>query len=177
MAAEENRLIDEFNVELMAPECTPGAEWWAAKVSFAVDISEVLPYLNAKISPTDYHHDARILIWDNDGVRYAFRSKEIAIAPIKDNVIARKLSDEVVSLVCDVWDRRAEIEPDISGKTRPPSMLQILKVLPGTNCRECDYATCMAFAAALMQHQTELEKCPCLSQNVIDELVVILNPG
>lgn len=177
MSDEKNQLIEKFSVELTAPECTPGAEWWAAKVSFEVDISEVLPYLNSELTPTEYHHNARILIWDNDGVRCAFRPHEIAIAPIMDNVTAREMSDEIVSLICDVWNRRVEIEPDISGKARPPSILQILKILPGTNCRECDYATCMAFAAALMQNQTQLKKCPRLSQSMLDELVLILNPG
>lgn len=40
--------------------------------------------------------------------------------------------------------------------------LEIYKVLPGTNCRQCQAPTCMAFAAAVIRGQKRLADCPYL---------------
>lgn len=40
------------------------------------------------------------------------------------------------------------------------SGLDIYKLLPRTNCKACGFATCLAFAMALAQKRTALDKCP-----------------
>jgi acetyl-CoA decarbonylase/synthase complex subunit gamma len=44
-----------------------------------------------------------------------------------------------------------------------PTGLEIYKLLPKTNCKECGFPTCLAFAMKLAQKGTELEKCPYVS--------------
>jgi acetyl-CoA decarbonylase/synthase complex subunit gamma len=44
------------------------------------------------------------------------------------------------------------------------SGLDIYKLLPKTNCRECGFATCLAFAMQLAKRQVTAEKCPYLSE-------------
>ena len=41
--------------------------------------------------------------------------------------------------------------------------LDIYKLLPKTNCKECGFPTCLAFAMKLAQKGTELDKCPYVS--------------
>ncbi len=43
--------------------------------------------------------------------------------------------------------------------------IQIYKHLPKTNCKECGFPTCLAFAMKLSQKQVELEKCPYVSDD------------
>lgn len=43
------------------------------------------------------------------------------------------------------------------------SGLDIYKLLPKTNCRECGFATCLAFAMQLAKKTVSLDKCPYLS--------------
>lgn len=38
--------------------------------------------------------------------------------------------------------------------------LDIYKLLPKTNCKDCGFATCLAFAMALAQKKVSLDKCP-----------------
>ncbi|HUK78260.1 MAG TPA: (Fe-S)-binding protein, partial [Thermoleophilia bacterium] len=45
------------------------------------------------------------------------------------------------------------------------SGLQIYKLLPQTNCKECDFPTCLAFAMKLAQKGTELAKCPYVTDD------------
>jgi len=46
------------------------------------------------------------------------------------------------------------------------SGLDIYKLLPKTNCRECGFPTCLAFAMQLAKKAVELTKCPHLTEEV-----------
>jgi acetyl-CoA decarbonylase/synthase complex subunit gamma len=45
----------------------------------------------------------------------------------------------------------------------PLTGLEIYKLLPQTNCKECGFPTCLAFAMKLAAKQTELKACPYVS--------------
>ena len=42
-------MIETYDLEVFTPSCDPGAERFTAKARLKVDISEVLPYLNATL--------------------------------------------------------------------------------------------------------------------------------
>jgi acetyl-CoA decarbonylase/synthase complex subunit gamma len=44
------------------------------------------------------------------------------------------------------------------------SGIQIYKLLPQTNCKDCDFPTCLAFAMKLAAKQAELAACPHVSE-------------
>ena len=44
------------------------------------------------------------------------------------------------------------------------SGLEIYKLLPKTNCKDCGFPTCLAFAMKLAQKQVELAACPHVSE-------------
>jgi acetyl-CoA decarbonylase/synthase complex subunit gamma len=48
--------------------------------------------------------------------------------------------------------------------------IQIFKLLPKTNCGECDTPTCLAFAMKLAAGQAELEACPYVSEEAKEKL-------
>ena len=52
----------------------------------------------------------------------------------------------------------------------PLTILQLVKDLPMTNCGECGYATCMAFASHVVKKKESLALCPHLSHEVYDDL-------
>jgi acetyl-CoA decarbonylase/synthase complex subunit gamma len=45
----------------------------------------------------------------------------------------------------------------------PLSGLDIYKLLPKTNCKQCGFATCLAFAMALAKKTVDIDKCPFIS--------------
>ncbi|MFN2198015.1 MAG: acetyl-CoA decarbonylase/synthase complex subunit gamma [Anaerolineales bacterium] len=48
--------------------------------------------------------------------------------------------------------------------------IQIYKLLPKTNCKDCGYPTCLAFAMKLAAKQEELSACPHVSEEAAAEL-------
>ena len=48
--------------------------------------------------------------------------------------------------------------------------IEIFKLLAKTNCKECGFPTCLAFAMGLATAKAELDKCPYVSEEVRDKL-------
>ena len=46
--------------------------------------------------------------------------------------------------------------------------MEIFKLLDKSNCRECNKATCLAFAAAVFKGQKQLNECPRLGRDIIE---------
>ncbi|MCK4317008.1 MAG: acetyl-CoA decarbonylase/synthase complex subunit gamma, partial [Anaerolineae bacterium] len=56
------------------------------------------------------------------------------------------------------------------------SGIQIYKLLPKTNCKECGFPTCLAFAMKLAAKQVELDKCPYVSDESREKLAESATP-
>ena len=56
------------------------------------------------------------------------------------------------------------------------SGLDIYKLLPKTNCRECGLATCLAFAMQLAKKAVSIEKCPTISKEAKEKLAAASLP-
>ncbi len=56
------------------------------------------------------------------------------------------------------------------------SGLDIYKLLPKTNCRECGFATCLAFAMQLAKKAVSIDKCPYLSEGAKQALESAAQP-
>jgi ArsR family metal-binding transcriptional regulator len=154
-------LIEKYDLEVFTPPCEPGAERYAARARLVVDISEVLPYLNATLRGAVYHKAANALTWKKGGHNIAFHAYEIATSNAEDRDGAEKELKGLVDLVNRTWERRAEITPDHETHQRPTPMA-IFKLLPQTNCKQCGEPTCYTFALKLAASQKILADCPPL---------------
>jgi ArsR family metal-binding transcriptional regulator len=156
-------LIEEYDLEVFTPPCEPGAERWSAIARLKVDISEVLPYLNATLHGAVYSHAAQALTWKKGGRSTAFHPYEIAASNLEDRAEAERVIAGLVKTVNRTWEKRAEIEPNFETYRRPTPMA-VFKLLPGTNCKECGQPTCFTFALKLVAGQHKLDDCPLLLQ-------------
>lgn len=157
-------LICGFHLRLETPDCSPGSARYRMALDLEKDISEVLPYLNAELDGAEYHHDTRILLWNKGDRKVAFRSFEIALASVESREEAEALAKNIIDTVNDIWNRRDRITPKFEGKKPHPTVLDILKLLPRTNCRKCGFLSCMALAAALRSDSSKISLCPHLRE-------------
>ena len=51
---------------------------------------------------------------------------------------------------------------------QPKNAMEIFKLLEKSNCRDCGYKTCLAFAGAVFRGQSKLELCPKLDRETIE---------
>jgi len=156
-------LIEQYHVDVFTPPCEPGAERFSAIARLSVDISEVLPYLNAILRGAVYHRSANALTWKKGGHNIAFHAFEVATSNVEDREVAERELKGLIDLVNRTWERRGEITPDYETHQRPTPMA-IYKLLPQTNCKQCGEPTCYTFAIKLAAAQVRLADCPWLAE-------------
>lgn len=161
-------LVNNFELEMISPACLPGASHWSAQGRLEDDISEVLPYINSRFPKARYDHKSKVLIMKWEGKKCAFRPNLLSVAPVEDREEANRLLNRLSELVNETWRQRSSLEPDYEQKPLP-QVMELYRLLPRTNCKQCGYATCMAFAADLREEKTELSRCPELFQDAYKE--------
>ncbi len=90
------------------------------------------------------------------------------ISPVEDRSEAIALLEKLAGFLNDVFSRRDQITPNHRIHRRV-SVLNILKLLPKSNCGQCGHASCMAFAASLSLQETVPEKCPHIQSPLREE--------
>jgi len=148
---------------MVLPECNFSSEKVNAIVTLSDDISEVFPYLNAVLKGLHYIDKNKILTVNRGGHSITFRPKEIAITKLEDEKEARDVMEGLKQVVNETYQNREQIKPDYSSKKELKSS-DLLKWLPGTNCKECGERTCFSFAFKLIRHEVEISKCKPLFQ-------------
>ena len=151
-------LVETYELEVFSPPCDPGSERWSAFAQLSQDISEALPYLNDLWKNAIYDHENHILTLVRGGRRYSLRPLQIAISNLEDRDEAQRIAERVIEEVNRAWDRRHEIVQNYE-KRRQPTVMEIYKLLPTGNCRQCGEATCFIFATKLIARQTDLHRC------------------
>ncbi len=156
-------LIEKYDLEVFTPPCEPGAERFAARARLVTDIREILPYLNATLRGAVYRPAVPALLWKKAGHNIAFHAYEILVSNAVDRASAQKELDGLIALINRTWERRATLTPSDEVRRRPTPM-EILKLLPQTNCQQCGQSTCFNFALKLVAAQMNLADCPPLQE-------------
>ena len=124
----------------------------------AVDLSPVLPYLNAIIARAIYNPTAQSLTFYRDYRIICLQGMLITGAKADDVEDARTLLDWLRGLVNDAWNRREEITPSYARRERL-TPLPVFELLPRTNCRACGLLTCLAFAVEVASERRSVLQC------------------
>ena len=156
-------MIRSYELEMLTPPCDPGSVRLVAKAHLAVDISAVLPYLNAILSEADYLPEAKSLTWKDSSHAIALHPHEIAVSDVDDRTDGIRVIDELVQLVNRTWQSRDEIVPSVVTRRRPTPMA-VFRLLPGTNCKECSLSGCWQFALKLITGEAKTGECPELAE-------------
>ncbi len=151
-------LLKDYKFRIVSPECNPTVETVNALADLTDDISEVFPYLNATIKGCRYDPDNGTLRFAKDGRVIVLYPRQIRVTKLEDKDEARKVLDSVKELINATFDRRASIEPSYK-KGDEIKFIDVYKLLPGTNCRQCGEPTCIAFANKLARQEASLNNC------------------
>jgi ArsR family metal-binding transcriptional regulator len=154
-------LIKDYQLRIVLSDCNPSSQKVNAMVDLSVDISEMLPYLNTTLKGLQYFEEEKILTVKRGGRLITFRPRQIALTKLEDENEARVVMEELKQILNETYVNKDHIKPTfITRQVLRP--LEVFKLLPGKNCKECGETTCMVFALKLVNDELELKKCPLL---------------
>jgi ArsR family metal-binding transcriptional regulator len=157
-------LLTSYTKEIFRPECNPSFQSLHCIAHFDQDITGALPYLNATLGGFEYLKDPPAVTFRIQGKLITVHPREIAVNALQDEDEADKILEWLKREINDAWEKRDKITPSYEG-TPIPKILEILKLLPKTNCRECGQPTCMVFATLATQGVKDEGDCPALTED------------
>lgn len=151
-------LLETYRLEIFNNECMPGALSVQCFAHLDQDVSPALPYLNAELGGFEYIREPPSVTFRAQGKLITVHGRKIAVNALKDEAEARKIVEWLRREINAAWENRARIEPSFESASRP-RLIEILKLLPKTNCRQCGEATCMVFAARVAEGAKGVGAC------------------
>jgi ArsR family metal-binding transcriptional regulator len=155
-------LVKRYRKEFYLPP-NPEATHLRCYAHLDGDINEIPPHLNTVLGGYQYSREPPMLTLKFQAKLITLYPKMIAINIVKDEAEAENILEWLRKEINHTWERRAEIMPSFERAPRP-RILDILKLLPKTNCRECGQPTCLVFATQGREGTKSPEDCPPLDK-------------
>ena len=129
-------LLNSYTLRIVISDCNPSSQKVNAVADLSADISELLPYLNSVLKGLHYFEEEKVLTVKKEGRLITFRPKQVAVTKVEDEQEARRIVDELVRILNETYENKDCINPICH--SRPiPRPLDIFKLLPRKNCKEC----------------------------------------
>jgi len=109
----------------------------------------------------EYVKDPPAVTLRSQGKLITIHGCKIAINALRDETEADKILEWLKREINAAWKNRDSIEPSYEGAPKP-QVIEILKLLPKTNCKECGEPTCMVFAVRITEGVKSPANCPPL---------------
>ena len=166
-------LLKGWTKEITRAECRPEAQTVHCIARLDQHVGEVIPYLNAVLGGYTYVKEPPSVTFRNQGKLISVHADHIAINALQDAEEAEKILQWLQREINDAWDKKSEITPSFQADQRP-QVIEILRLLPKTNCKQCGQSTCMVFAALAAEGGKDVEHCPALSPEAKKQLSAYL---
>lgn len=154
-------LLKNYRLEIFNSECNPGAMAVHCFAHLDQDVGDALPYLNTALGGFAYIQDPPSVTFKVHGKLITVHGRKIAVNALKDEAEACKIVEWLKREINEAWEKRDQIVPSTQGAPRP-QLIEILKLLPKTNCRKCGEPTCMVFAVRIAEGAKGLSACESL---------------
>jgi DNA-binding CsgD family transcriptional regulator/ArsR family metal-binding transcriptional regulator len=146
------------------------AKIWYASFKLDQDVRELFPYINAALDEAVYYEKPEHVRFLLEGYRCFLYPNIVAAHFFESETAAKDFIVGLMNFLNDIYNQKENIRPNFDQIKQVP-IIDILKVLPKTNCRECGYLTCMAFAAALVKGKVTTDKCTSLASPLSENAV------
>ena len=150
-------LLRSYEINAVLP-CLAEEGKYRVKAILTDDVREVLPYLNAVLEKASLSSSGASLMFRERGRIIAVWPREFTASKVTDEKDAREIFNTLRGKINDCWERRGEITPDYT-RRGGVGALDMVKLLPLTNCRRCGEATCLALAVKIEQEEKTMAVC------------------
>lgn len=148
----------------------PGSKIWSASFRLDQEVRHLFPYINASLDDALYYERPEHVRFTFNGYLCFLYPDLVAAHFFETKTAAKDFIAGLIDFLNDMEAQKKNIRPNYD-QIKPIPIIDILKILPKTNCRKCGYLTCMAFAAAIMKGKSGIDKCPGLALPISENAV------
>jgi ArsR family metal-binding transcriptional regulator len=156
-------LLENFELDIFRSKCDSSVQSVQCFAHLKNDVSKVLPYLNSTLGGFSYTKDPPSVTFKAHGKLITIHSNKIAVNALKSQEEAEKILLWLQREINETWENRDDITPSYDS-SESPKLIEVLKMLPKTNCGECQEPTCMVFAARVTEGIKSPSDCPPISK-------------
>ena len=162
-------LLQNYAVEIFRPECNASFQSLHCHVHLEEDISKVIPYLNGHLGGFSFTASPPSVMFKIHGRFIGVHSHKISINALQDKDEAHKIVGWLIREINEIWENRHDIQPEFS-TVKKPLIIEVLKLLPQTNCQDCGQPTCLVFASLVVEGAKAVEECGQLDNERLNKL-------
>lgn len=155
-------LLKSYTTSFSRPGCNPSFTSLNCLVQLDQNISEVIPYLNTVFDADQYLSNPPSILCKVHGRLITITGNSIAINALSSKEEAAKILSWLQREINQTWQERETIQPRAYSKGKP-QIIEVLKLLPKTNCGQCGQKTCMVAADLMCQGAYTAANCPEMS--------------
>jgi ArsR family metal-binding transcriptional regulator len=147
-----------YSFYLVNIDCLPTSTHFNVVMNLEHSIVDLMPYLAACLPACTYVHGTGVINLMDGGHIVAIYPGQITITDVSDGTTAARLCRDYFAQIAHVLQSQDQITP-VYEKRLSLSVLDIFRLLPGTNCGRCQTPTCLAFAAKVHRRESVVGEC------------------
>jgi len=148
---------------------------WFAHFNVVGDFTHLFPFIQAVAHGAVHYESPEYIQFKMDDVLCDLYPPDMVVSRLfcgKEQAL--EFAHRLIEFLNDLEARRSQIKPDYR-KYRRLHVPEILRCLPMTNCGECGFRTCLAFAAAVSRRRAVLMMCPDFPEPARARIIFLVN--
>ncbi|MFZ5611035.1 MAG: (Fe-S)-binding protein [Bacillota bacterium] len=133
-------------------------------------IGQLLPYINAVVRYASFDPGGMSFTFKFRGCPVILEPRRVVAGQLDDLDTAEEVLDYLIEFLNRVQSKKVQINPVFNPKPLPQPV-EIVRLLPGTNCGQCGEQACVAFALKLALGQQQPDSCLSLTGDEIRKVL------
>ncbi len=164
-----------YNFSLRSSSIEIGERCWFAHFKIDSDFSHLFPYIHSIAKEAVHYEFPEYIQFELDNILCALYPPDIVVSRFfYGREQAVEFAHRLIEFLNDLEIRKSEIKLNLRKFVRF-NVTDILPFLPMTNCGECGFKTCMAFAGAVSRRKVQLIMCPDFPEPVDAKIIFVVN--
>ncbi len=164
-----------YNFSLRSSSVNIGERCWFAHFKVDGDFSHLFPFIQSIANEVVHYEFPEYIQFQLDNILCALYPPNIVVSRFfYGREQAFEFAHRLIEFLNDLEVRKSQIKP-IFKKFNRLNIPDILPFLPMTNCGECGFRTCMAFAGAVSRRKANFMMCPDFPEPVDAKIIFYVN--
>ncbi|MDR3569879.1 MAG: LuxR C-terminal-related transcriptional regulator [Syntrophobacteraceae bacterium] len=147
-----------FSLKLPSPIPGGASPRMIAEFTLCADVFELAPYINSVAQKAMLYEKPPHIRFVLDSILCTLFENRGSASSFCDRNQALDFMENLVVFLNRIHRNRDSIRPNYKIR-RPGHILNLFRILPRSNCGECGFASCMAFAVALSRKRAPVSLC------------------